>query len=388
MALEENKHKKTLRSHSKAPKTPTGTELTTELTTEMNSELTADLTTENSTGTARALKSKTPKTPTGTDLANKSDEFLTCYECKTEKHFRDNGFTKQQVTFITANAGIGVRWVCCTCRAEPDRVESLTNELECLKTSMEDRFKKLEHSMQTEMKTICTTLMSEMKSFKEAPHINTSHQTSADVKKTQAPLYSQVTTKNTKIMTTNTAETNEVINIIPEHPAENSKMNPEYKANTEKEKRISAQKRNNICIFNLPESSEGDPEKAFKDDISRLKDIFKDKIVLDKNEIEKIYRKGQEINPDKPRPIIMKFSTYEKKQEILELRDLEIKTESNEILRISIEPDRTIKEQKEHKKLVLQLKKRRDEGEENIFIRNEKIIKSWPFHKDPQQYWG
>ena len=189
-------------------------------------------------------------------------------------------------------------------------------------------------------------------------------------------------------MTTNTAETNEVINIIPEHPAENSKMNPEYKANTEKEKRISAQKRNNICIFNLPESSEGDPEKAFKDDISRLKDIFKDKIVLDKNEIEKIYRKGQEINPDKPRPIIMKFSTYEKKQEILELRDLEIKTESNEILRISIEPDRTIKEQKEHKKLVLQLKKRRDEGEENIFIRNEKIIKSWPFHKDPQQYWG
>ena len=78
-----------------------------------------------------------------------------------------------------------------------------------------------------------------------------------------------------------------------------------------------------------------------------------------KNEIEKIYRKGEEIKHDKPRPIIMKFSTFETKQKMLELRNVKGKTETNEVFRISIEPDRTIEEQRKHKQLVLELKKRR-----------------------------
>ena len=120
----------------------------------------------------------------------------------------------------------------------------------------------------------------------------------------------------------------------------------------------------------------------------RLKEIFKDKVILEKDEIKKLYRKGENITEEKPRPIIIKFSTYDKKQTMLGLRNLEIKTDTNEILQISIEPDRTIKEQREHAKLVKELKARRKQGEENIFIRNNKIIKTWPFQKDPQKYWG
>ena len=83
----------------------------------------------------------------------------------------------------------------------------------------------------------------------------------------------------------------------------------------------------------------------------------------------------------------MKFSTLQKKIEILKLRNLYIKHE-NENIQIYINPDRTYNERIKQKKLLEELKTRREAGEENILIRNGKIMKALPFRFDPQSDWG
>ena len=385
-----------LRSNSKTPKGSKSTDKNDELTCQEHT-----------------------KPPKGSESTDKNDE-LTCHECKSVNNFGDIGLTKQQAVFITTNAVIGVRWVCFTCRTEPDRIQTLANEVENFKASMKSSFEKMETTMKNEMKSMCQALKSDMKSHCKVTELDESARLRPNAGELKIPSYSRVVTKNQKENKKIYSDTVPNPKIFSESElekdpsevgsenvfeyttvvAKNSKVNKKAtsditaKSKTvsehelEKERKNLAQKRNNICIFNLPESSKDDPEEAYQDDITRLKPLFKDEIVLEKNVIQKIYRKGDEVNFEKPRPVIMKFSTYDKKQQMLELRNIKGKTETNEIFQISIEPDRTIKEQKEHKQLVLKLKKRRDQGEENIFIQNNRIIKVWPFQKDPQKYWG
>ena len=53
------------------------------------------------------------------------------------------------------------------------------------------------------------------------------------------------------------------------------------------------------------------------------------------------------------------------------------------------DPDRTKKEIEEQRQLVKELKERRDNGEENIGIRNGKVIQFGnPFRNSPQFCWG
>ena len=90
-----------------------------------------------------------------------------------------------------------------------------------------------------------------------------------------------------------------------------------------------------------------------------------------------------------PRPIIIKFTSLEKRSEILSLRNVFYTTKDNSKIPIYICPDRTIKEQEEHKKLVKQLKERREKGEENIKISNGKIVEyTLPFRANAQSVWA
>ena len=70
------------------------------------------------------------------------------------------------------------------------------------------------------------------------------------------------------------------------------------------------------------------------------------------------------------------------------MRDIKHTKEDNSIIPIYISPDRTKKQQEEHRQLVLQLKKRKADGETNIGIRNGRIVSLQPFRRNPQLYWG
>ena len=161
------------------------------------------------------------------------------------------------------------------------------------------------------------------------------------------------------------------------------KTNIINKIDTEAEENAKKRKANNICIFNVPESNNESQEKRFQEDVEKVKEILNKHVELKREDVISFYRIGYAKHLPKPRPIVLKLSNYELKLTMLKLRNLKWKDKN-----IYINPDRTKKEQEEHKKLVLELHARRTEGEENIIIKNGKIITRIPFRPDPQMFWG
>ena len=151
-------------------------------------------------------------------------------------------------------------------------------------------------------------------------------------------------------------------------------------SNLEKQER--ERKANNICIFNVPESTKTTLEESYQEDVEHVKYIC-EKVEIKKEDVRGLFRIGKTKRLSKPRPIILKLTNEEKKSELLKLRDLKIKDQN-----IYIHPDRTKKEQEDHRLLVSQLRERRERGEENLGIRNGKIMTILPFRKDPQLFWG
>ena len=154
-------------------------------------------------------------------------------------------------------------------------------------------------------------------------------------------------------------------------------------------KEIEAKKKN-VLVFNIPESSQANEEKKYKEDIANFKTIIKDKINIENKEINQMYRLGsieKAKAEGKTRPIVIKFNTIETKQSILKLRNLKLTKENNETINIYIASDKTIKQQEQYKRLKSELDERREKGETDIVIRNGSIQKRQPFRFAPKDYW-
>ena len=193
-----------------------------------------------------------------------------------------------------------------------------------------------------------------------------------------------------EVISNNTTETNETKKVISSINTNfsNLKLNLENKIVNESEQKFIKQKELNVCIFNVPEPINNSEEENAKSDVERLKSILSDKIDIKQEDLKAIYRRGKSIQVSKPRPIIIKFANLEKKLEILKLRNLTFKSQDSMIINIHVTPDRTMKQQQELKKLVIELKKRRADGESDIFIRNDKIVHyTSPFRHQSQLLW-
>ena len=70
------------------------------------------------------------------------------------------------------------------------------------------------------------------------------------------------------------------------------RVNIESKLVKDNESMVKKQEQHNICIFNMPESSEEKDEENYKQDIIKLKSTLNGKIVIDKEDIKNIYRIG------------------------------------------------------------------------------------------------
>ena len=159
----------------------------------------------------------------------------------------------------------------------------------------------------------------------------------------------------------------------------------------EKEEKIKISRKNNICFFKIPETNLEDPAKRYESDVKKVNSILRGKIDLKREDFKAIFRRG-EVSENKTRPIIMILNNMEKRTELLKLRNLtyeESNTENNETTtnNIYIAPDRTWQEQEVHRKLVLELKERKQKGEDNIYIKNGKIMKFQPFRVDSHLFW-
>ena len=139
------------------------------------------------------------------------------------------------------------------------------------------------------------------------------------------------------------------------------------------EKQRLEQKADNICIFNVPEAETLDINEEKKDDQVKLKKVIGPKCELKNHHVVYIKRVGVKVLSN-CRPIIMKISDPNKRQELLNLKNLYYE-EDNVKTRIFIAPDRTKKQQEENRELVKKLRQLREEGDTNNFIKNGRIYK-------------
>ena len=162
------------------------------------------------------------------------------------------------------------------------------------------------------------------------------------------------------------------------------------KISDEAEKKLIKEKANNVCVFNLPESPKSDQNEAIKDDIAMVKKIIDPNSEIKKEDVQCVYRMGVKSS-DKIRTLVIKFHNIETRRKVLSLRNLFYEAENKPKVKIFIAPDRTPKQREEHKKVYEELKKRKEKGETDLYIKNGEILKyvkyAQPFRYSSQSNW-
>ena len=131
------------------------------------------------------------------------------------------------------------------------------------------------------------------------------------------------------------------------------------------EERDRERRKFNIIVQNLPESQKELPEDRKKDDIMEARCLLA-AMKLTEIGVKSAVRLGKKN--DKPRPLMVTLDT--EREQVLKRVKMIRKWKC--WLKVWIDPDRTPKEQEDHKKLFEEYKKRKQDGENLVFI-NGKI---------------
>lgn len=309
--------------------------------------------------------------PNCKDEVSDDQDAINCQLCLLWFHLSCTKLDGKTYEVLKNCSSSGLYWFCTVCQLKVDQNLKISNtinsksaeiksEIENLKVSIESDLKNIEKKLLNSANTQKETLTQKFKSYAET-----------------------VASKIDK-----TVETNNTITTTLNKDLKSLRTNIETKIVSEKEQIVKESKMLNLCIFNIPESS-GDDSEAYKLDINKLKSILSERINLKKEDVKAAFRVGKIADKSKARPFIIKFTSAEKRKEVLKLKNVYyLNEETREKTRVYISPDRTIKEQIEHKKLVNELKLRRSNGESNIGIRNAKIVQILSFRQNPQLFWG
>jgi len=145
---------------------------------------------------------------------------------------------------------------------------------------------------------------------------------------------------------------------------------------SDEEKAAIDRKKLNLIYFKIPESNSDEIEHRLKDDYEKLVEIYGAENVKP-SDINGIFRVGKKSQL--PRPLIVKFKDSNTKQIYCVMsfgKRLTIRHE-NEIINIVAAHDKTKKQREEYKKCLDELNTRRQEGETNLHIRNNRVVKNF-----------
>ena len=347
----------------------------------------------------RVLRSSSTSGPSTQKCSNSNclglkGELLKCYDCDSEFHGDCLGISETTCKNIFESAVAGARWHCLPCLTNPTSrpLSSLQANFESFKHLIDSKLSEFSNNlnrMNVDVNERLTTIETQNKNFPNEvkQSINTyAHVVNKNILENnetkQAVSVVSETIKNLESnMNINMEKERETLTVINEG-LETVRSTIKKSAETDNEALARERKKNNICVYNIPENFDpSKPELSYKQDVKIIKEIFNE-IDLKKDDVKSLYRAGRRDSTT-TRPIIIKFASAETKFKVLELRDL--KYEDNNII---ISHDRTINERKERKILVTEMKRRKAQGEQNLFIKNGKIVKEVPFRANPQQYWG
>lgn len=336
----------------------------------------------------RKLRESCSATQCGKVLS--TDSTATCDDCKNKYHVQCTDLSTEIRDVLTTQAfSEGLFYRCPECRSKPKSIpvgkvefDLMMNEITEKLNSLNSEFSKRLDSIENQNIAFPKEVKDSITNYAQvvSNNIKENSETNKFVSSMSKSIKNLESNLNTKLEKEqcSLSAINEDLKTV--------KSNIERNDEKEIDAKIRAQKKNNVCVFNVPELESTDAEKNYKHDVETIKTVFNGKVKLGKDDVKAMYRIGNE-EAAKPRPIVIKFSSIATKTEILKLRDIVFNDSQNDH-QIFITPDRTRKEQAEHRELVKKLKERRNKGEENIGIRNGKIVNLQPFRTNPQLLWG
>ena len=148
-------------------------------------------------------------------------------------------------------------------------------------------------------------------------------------------------------------------------------------------------RKNNLILFGMPESAESAPEDQLLDDCKSFKSLLHDKFKFAKGDIINAFRIGSKSN-DKDRPFLIKFATEQIKWDILkESKDMKL-LKGNISYPVYFSLDRIALQCKERQCLLDELRARKNNGESDLIIKNNKIVNKSEifFRSSAQAIWA
>jgi hypothetical protein len=146
------------------------------------------------------------------------------------------------------------------------------------------------------------------------------------------------------------------------------------------EEQVEMEKRKcNLVIWNLKESAKTEIEEKKKDDLAAVKLLLSKVVELEEGDVVEPVRlgKGTQVGT-RPRMLRVTVKSEDKKKEILRKAPELNANVRDQAKRVYINPDYTQKQREQQKKLRDEKKRRTDAGEQNLAIRNGKIVQLKP----------
>ena len=135
----------------------------------------------------------------------------------------------------------------------------------------------------------------------------------------------------------------------------------------------------NLMIHNLPEPELSSAQERVSADTKTVEALLKDKLSISDPKICKVLRLGKHKS-DRSRSVLIVFDDEKTKWTCLKhaprLRN------DPAFQRVYLSPDLTVQERKERRKLLTELKNRKEKGEKDIIIRHGRVVKRTPRNLD------
>ena len=340
---------------------------------------------------------------------------LTCNVCQEVFGIATVNIDQETFLKIKSTEPFGTRWNCPACLESPVTTENMHREIINLKTLMKEEIKKLTQNFDTKFRSFETSISSKLTNKPKVLTKITPGPSYADTlrKNLQVQVNNNLpTTSPTPIMhpqivqnpilidtssTSNTIEpsirniTEPSIGNTTEPSTSNTTEPSTSRSNTTEivdadELRKRENKRLNVVLYRVPESSNPNETVAYQEDMLKLKDVLFEREGFKPEHVKRAHRIGQKSG-EKVRPIRIIFTDETTRTNVLSMTNLTYK-QNSETVKLYTAEDRTRMQLQHYNMLFQELKIRRETGESDLMIRNGSIVQKLPFRPTPQNIWA
>ena len=313
-----------------------------------------------------------------------SARVIDCNSCFSKYHFQCCDMDESLYIMLSSNScnGLSWTWRCKSCNTKKDEANNISTDLSSQLLAISESIKlQLGETIQKEMEEIKTSMNNRLDDLENRGLPNITSEITKKVELQSKDTRKQITTYASTVKKTmeDNSKANTKVNTNIQ------RMSYQLRKNLDEEERDIQNREKNLCFFNVPESSSDDRKNQYVHDLKMFRQLLQGRIDIQKGDIVDIKRAKNPQNTERPGTLIVKFKDVTKRLNILKLKDLKLE-QSDSTVRIYCTPDRTAKQRELHKKLVIELKERR-EKETDLVIRNYKIVKKQFSRFNPDQLW-